>query len=161
MLQLQWIRRVFPTSVEAVNPPIGWLEFELSHLVRYSSGTPMVRLYYSPCIAQHFHVLTLVEIYRAFVSVYISFQPTIEMLLTLENLGIAAGCGTVVFLLFSVFGLVFSPLSQVPGPFWARLTNWWYFQRVAKGHFEHDNLNLHRKYGALAISTFLGPLTHT
>ncbi len=40
-----------------------------------------------------------------------------------------------------------SPLRSVPGPFLARFTRLWYFNRVEKGRFEHENIALHRKYG--------------
>ncbi|KAJ5134729.1 hypothetical protein N7448_000252 [Penicillium atrosanguineum] len=42
---------------------------------------------------------------------------------------------------------VFSPLKDIPGPFWARFTKLWYFRRVQKGGFEQDNIFLHQKYG--------------
>lgn len=40
-----------------------------------------------------------------------------------------------------------SPLKDIPGPFWARFTTLWYFKRVQRGSFEHDNISLHQKYG--------------
>lgn len=40
-----------------------------------------------------------------------------------------------------------SPLRTVPGPLAARLTKLWYFNRVRYGHFEAENLALHKKYG--------------
>jgi hypothetical protein len=40
-----------------------------------------------------------------------------------------------------------SPLRSVPGPFWTRLTKLWYFNRVRRGHFESDNIQLHQRYG--------------
>ncbi|KAI3319510.1 cytochrome P450 [Xylariaceae sp. AK1471] len=42
-----------------------------------------------------------------------------------------------------------SPLRSIPGPFFARWTDAWYFWRVSKGHFEADNLALHRHYGTI------------
>ncbi|PLB53627.1 cytochrome protein [Aspergillus steynii IBT 23096] len=38
-------------------------------------------------------------------------------------------------------------LSSVPGPWVTRLTKLWYFDRVRRGHFEEDNVRLHRQYG--------------
>jgi hypothetical protein len=38
-------------------------------------------------------------------------------------------------------------LRQIPGPFLTRLTKLWYFHRVRAGHFETDNIALHRRYG--------------
>ncbi|KID78346.1 Pisatin demethylase [Metarhizium brunneum] len=47
----------------------------------------------------------------------------------------------------AVITAVFSPLRYLPGPFWARFTRLWYVKRVYEGHFEHDNIQLHRRYG--------------
>lgn len=60
---------------------------------------------------------------------------------------------TVVYLVIVFTCLVFvyqhlsSPLRSVPGPFLTRFTKLWYFIRVRKGRFEHDNISLHQKYG--------------
>ncbi|KAH0837551.1 hypothetical protein AYO21_05039 [Fonsecaea monophora] len=40
-----------------------------------------------------------------------------------------------------------SPLRSVPGPLAARFGRFYYFWRVAQGHWERDDLALHRKYG--------------
>ncbi|KAL2431956.1 Pisatin demethylase [Exophiala dermatitidis] len=40
-----------------------------------------------------------------------------------------------------------SPLRPVPGPFLARFGRIYYFWRVSRGRWEHDDLALHRKYG--------------
>jgi cytochrome P450 len=42
-----------------------------------------------------------------------------------------------------------SPLRKIPGPFWTRFTRLWFFNRVRLGKFEHDNIALHQKYGAI------------
>jgi cytochrome P450 len=49
---------------------------------------------------------------------------------------------------FIVWSLL-SPLRSVPGPFWTRFTRLWYFNRLNQGHFEDDNIALHRKYGPI------------
>lgn len=46
-----------------------------------------------------------------------------------------------------VYGYFFSPLRSIPGPFLARFTDSWYLWRLCKGHFERDNVALHREYG--------------
>ncbi|KAL4890319.1 cytochrome protein [Aspergillus ambiguus] len=38
-------------------------------------------------------------------------------------------------------------LISVPGPFYTRFTKIWYFNRVRRGHFEQDNIQLHERYG--------------
>jgi hypothetical protein len=50
-------------------------------------------------------------------------------------------------LLFVVAQTYISPLRSVKGPFLARLTRLYYFNRVAHGSFEFENIELHRKYG--------------
>lgn len=47
-----------------------------------------------------------------------------------------------------VTGLL-APLRNIPGPFAARFTKLWYFGRVSKADFCHENIALHRKYGPL------------
>ncbi|OLN95513.1 Pisatin demethylase 18 [Colletotrichum chlorophyti] len=60
-----------------------------------------------------------------------------------------------VSVLFSVFltrltvQSIRSPLRNIPGPFWARITDGWYLWRVYKGSFEEENIRLHRKNGAI------------
>ncbi|GLI75114.1 hypothetical protein PoHVEF18_003365 [Penicillium ochrochloron] len=43
----------------------------------------------------------------------------------------------------------FSPLKDIPGPFWTRFTSLWYFNRVRHGQFEHENIKLHQQYGSV------------
>jgi hypothetical protein len=50
-------------------------------------------------------------------------------------------------LLHIVYSAITSPLRSIPGPFLARFTKLWYLWRVYNGHFEQDNIDLHRKYG--------------
>ncbi|KAL4933173.1 cytochrome P450 [Aspergillus undulatus] len=38
-------------------------------------------------------------------------------------------------------------LVSIPGPFWSRFTRLWYFRRLWNGHFEEDNIRLHKQYG--------------
>lgn len=40
-----------------------------------------------------------------------------------------------------------SPLRALPGPWAGRLSRLWYFRRVRVGHFHHENIALHEKYG--------------
>lgn len=69
---------------------------------------------------------------------------------------------SLVLLLATALGLAirrvfFSGLWSVPGPFVARLTDLWYAYRVLRGRFEKDNVELHRKYGALVPAwSFIG-----
>ncbi|KAH7161934.1 cytochrome P450 [Dactylonectria estremocensis] len=51
------------------------------------------------------------------------------------------------FLLTFLIRHRFSSLWNVPGPFLARYTDWWYFWRLRQGQFEEDNLTLHKQYG--------------
>ncbi|KAM0493214.1 hypothetical protein ACHAP8_009395 [Fusarium lateritium] len=49
----------------------------------------------------------------------------------------------------TIYDVFFSPLKNIPGPIVARFTDLWYVNRVRKGHFEHDNISLHRRYGPI------------
>ncbi|KAH6950319.1 cytochrome P450 [Ilyonectria sp. MPI-CAGE-AT-0026] len=51
--------------------------------------------------------------------------------------------------LSSIYRGLFSPLRHIPGPFLARFTDLWYLGRVRRGHFERDNIALHRKHGPI------------
>lgn len=53
----------------------------------------------------------------------------------------------VILLLQRVGRAVFDPLRAIPGPFLARFTRLWYTSALAKGNWELQNINLHRKYG--------------
>ncbi|KAJ5731666.1 uncharacterized protein N7483_006174 [Penicillium malachiteum] len=44
---------------------------------------------------------------------------------------------------------IFSPLKNIPGPFWTRFTSLWYFKQLYNGKFEHENIRLHQKYGPI------------
>lgn len=52
-------------------------------------------------------------------------------------------------LLIRVVRALVCPLRDIPGPAWARFTTLWYFNRVWNGHFEQDNIRLHKQYGPL------------
>ncbi|KAJ5461817.1 uncharacterized protein N7458_003369 [Penicillium daleae] len=52
-------------------------------------------------------------------------------------------------LLLRVGRALFSPLKDIPGPFWTRFTSLWYFSRVRGGQFEHENIKLHQQYGPI------------
>lgn len=40
-----------------------------------------------------------------------------------------------------------NPLRDVPGPFLARWTDWWYMWHLFRGDFERVNQDLHKKHG--------------
>jgi hypothetical protein len=50
-------------------------------------------------------------------------------------------------LIHSAYSCLTSPLRSIHGPFLARFTKLWYLWRVYNGHFEQENIALHRKYG--------------
>ncbi|ATY61323.1 cytochrome P450 pisatin [Cordyceps militaris] len=49
----------------------------------------------------------------------------------------------------TILRAVVSPLRSIPGPFFARFTRLWYVARVVKGHFEAENIALHKRYGPI------------
>ncbi|KAF2708651.1 cytochrome P450 [Pleomassaria siparia CBS 279.74] len=61
----------------------------------------------------------------------------------------AAGILLLARLLLPFIRGVFSPLRDIPGPFAARFGDVWYLWRVWKGHFEVDNIALHRDFGPI------------
>lgn len=64
-----------------------------------------------------------------------------------ENWGLLCLLVAVAWPCFAVLRAVTSPLRSVPGPFWARFSRLWLFRKVWQGHFEADNIKLHRQYG--------------
>jgi hypothetical protein len=64
-------------------------------------------------------------------------------------LGWAVAVALAARILFPCLRTIFLPLRNVPGPIAARFTDLWYLWRVRKGSFEHDNIELHKKYGKL------------
>jgi hypothetical protein len=59
------------------------------------------------------------------------------------------GALVVLRVLLFIYQTVTSPLRDIPGPFAARFSRLWYLTRVNKGHFEKDNIALHKNYGSL------------
>jgi hypothetical protein len=55
---------------------------------------------------------------------------------------------TAYHLLSHLYGLFFSPLRNIPGPFSARFSRLYYFAHVYGGRWEHLNIKLHRQYKA-------------
>ena len=55
----------------------------------------------------------------------------------------------VVRLLVFIYQAWSSPLCNVPGPFAARFSKFWFFNNVRLGYFELENIRLHRKYGSV------------
>lgn len=52
-------------------------------------------------------------------------------------------------LLYVIYSQITSPLHKIPGPYIARFTRLWYFNRVRPGKFHHENIELHQKYGLI------------
>jgi len=48
---------------------------------------------------------------------------------------------------YAVRQVFFHPLSDIPGPFLARLTRWWQAYEVFSGAAEVTERSLHEKYG--------------
>ena len=49
----------------------------------------------------------------------------------------------------SVYRLAFSPLDKYPGPFWAKLTDFWRSYVVARGDQHETLLALHKNHGSV------------
>ncbi|RTE72146.1 hypothetical protein BHE90_013443 [Fusarium euwallaceae] len=61
---------------------------------------------------------------------------------------------TIFAILFSLLRAGLSHLRAIPGPFFSRFTDVWYLSRLYRGQFEHENLELHERYGSIVR---LGP----
>ncbi|GAB1203804.1 hypothetical protein APSETT445_002444 [Aspergillus pseudonomiae] len=76
-----------------------------------------------------------------------------KILDTVQGNPVRGGCGLLVgsLLIFWVvpflYNCFFSPLKNVPGPFWARFTILWEFCQLMKGRSHEEYIRLHRKYG--------------
>ncbi|ETS77432.1 hypothetical protein PFICI_11306 [Pestalotiopsis fici W106-1] len=60
-----------------------------------------------------------------------------------------AGYSLAVYVFYTLYQVLASPLRSVPGPFLARFTNLWYLYHLYRGDFQVVNQNLHKKYGAI------------
>jgi cytochrome P450 len=49
----------------------------------------------------------------------------------------------------SIWRCITSPVRALPGPWPARFSRLWYYQRVRNGSFHHENISLHEKYGPI------------
>jgi hypothetical protein len=64
--------------------------------------------------------------------------------------------GFVIFcIIWVVYQRFFSPLADVPGPFWASITRFWYFNRAAAEDMHRYTKDLHKKYGM--VQKICGP----
>lgn len=50
---------------------------------------------------------------------------------------------------FAVYNRCFHPYRHFPGPFWASITGYWYFNSVRHGLGDNTQWQLHRKYGPM------------
>lgn len=69
------------------------------------------------------------------------------MSLTLILIGVSIALIAVVEVSRIVYTAFFSPLSRLPGPFWARLTPLWELKQVQNGLSHRTFVDLHEKYG--------------
>ncbi|KAI8632764.1 putative cytochrome P450 pisatin demethylase [Xylariaceae sp. FL1651] len=49
----------------------------------------------------------------------------------------------------AIYRALSSPRRDIPGPWMARITRFWYFNRVKNGSFHLENIALHEKYGPI------------
>lgn len=50
---------------------------------------------------------------------------------------------------YMAYQLFFSPLSRIPGPFWAKLSNSGLLLRAFRNDGHRDFVSLHKKYGTV------------
>ncbi|KAE8421602.1 cytochrome P450 [Aspergillus pseudocaelatus] len=61
--------------------------------------------------------------------------------------GLLVGSLVIFWVVPFLYNLFFSPLRNVPGPFWARFTILWEFRQLVKGRSHEEYIRLHKKYG--------------
>jgi hypothetical protein len=64
-----------------------------------------------------------------------------------QTLTIAVVVSLSLYIAYVLAHATVSPLRNLPGPFWARYTRFWYLRQVIQGDFEKKNIELHAKYG--------------
>lgn len=57
------------------------------------------------------------------------------------------GCGLVLILTVAAWRRFFSPLKNIPGPFWASITRLWYLKILIAGKQNEHLKRAHEKYG--------------
>ena len=55
----------------------------------------------------------------------------------------------ITILSYIIYQRFFSPLSKIPGPFWASLSRWWLIPVSRAGHYNTILMSLHSKYGPI------------
>lgn len=53
------------------------------------------------------------------------------------------------YIIYLLLQFALDPLRDIPGPFFARFTRWWYFIEIYRGTFELTDIKLHQKYGSI------------
>lgn len=80
--------------------------------------------------------------WQHFIRMLLNLLPEVSLI---QLLLLSSGIYTVYILLRALL----DPLRDVPGPFLARFTRWWYFFEVYKGNYELRNIELHNKHGPI------------
>lgn len=60
---------------------------------------------------------------------------------------------------FLVYQFFLSPLRKVPGPFLARITQWWEYVIVSRGKSHLDYIRLHEEYGEYPLTVTVDLVT--
>ncbi|KAJ1328188.1 benzoate 4-monooxygenase [Microdochium nivale] len=63
--------------------------------------------------------------------------------------GVAAAAGLLLNACVVLYRAISSPTRLIPGPAVARFTRLWYLDRVRRGGFHHDNIQLHAEHGPI------------
>lgn len=61
--------------------------------------------------------------------------------------GLFVGSLVIFWVVPFIYNFCFSPLRNVPGPFWARFTILWELHQLVKGRSHEEYIRLHKKYG--------------
>jgi hypothetical protein len=93
--------------------------------------------------------LILTSFFRLLNSVKSSHSRLSIMLHRILDLGLVslAFIASGSYLLYFLVQALLDPLRAIPGPFLARFTRFWYFNKVYQGSFERTEIELHKRYG--------------
>lgn len=72
-------------------------------------------------------------------------------LLSVNNLGVTVLSSIVLLLTIALRRRYASPISDIPGPFWAPFSIFWDVWQVANGHIHETMITLHEKHGMFLV----------
>jgi hypothetical protein len=86
-------------------------------------------------------------------SAYLSFRMLLKEIVQPERLLFAmqsiAICFPLYLLSIAIYNRYFHPYKNIPGPFWASISTFWYFNSMHRGIAQNLQYPIHEKYGTV------------